>query len=290
VFLKEGKQVQDITRERSVRKSGRWWVVCGGTVIVIAVTGFLLLPKRAMKLESDQLYHEYDFGFVLPGQVVSHEFELENCFSESLILTDVVERSCGCTTVDIRKPYLVSGDKTLVRVGMSSKLFPTNMAVRAIIKGTVGKEPISITLMLKAVVANLLEIDRQEYIINMGDFSLQDLPKRLILHARKGEYPVAWDTIEAHCTNQMLCASVEKTTEDNWLIIVELADARSIGVLKDHIHIDFFSKGEKLPFAWDRPVAATIRGPVKCEFESLLFGSIGQGENEPPICEFCGRI
>ena len=64
----------------------------------------------------------HDAGNVLAGESVSHRFVFRNPFAESItIQNDVdIQKSCGCSSVDVLKHHLAPGEETIVRVEVST--------------------------------------------------------------------------------------------------------------------------------------------------------------------------
>ena len=62
----------------------------------------------------------YDFGFVIQGDSIVHEFPFYNRGKAILLITNV-SSSCGCTIPKIYKDKLQPGDSSILKVVFNSK-------------------------------------------------------------------------------------------------------------------------------------------------------------------------
>jgi hypothetical protein len=74
--------------------------------------------------------NEYNFGDIVQGEVVEHEFEFTNSGSNDLIIGSA-KPSCGCTVPDYPKKPLRPGEKGKIKVKFDSanKIGPQNKTV-----------------------------------------------------------------------------------------------------------------------------------------------------------------
>lgn len=78
--------------------------------LILAQTG----PKITAKID------HYDFGTVVEGQIVTHNFEIENSGNANLSIVRV-NASCGCTVAKPEKSLLKPGEKTFIHVEFNSE-------------------------------------------------------------------------------------------------------------------------------------------------------------------------
>lgn len=86
--------------------------------VMIVISASLLLGQTGPKISSPA--PDYDFGEILEGQVVSHEFEVVNNGKSNLRL-EKVRSSCGCTAVQPVQTLLKPGEKTKIKVEFNSE-------------------------------------------------------------------------------------------------------------------------------------------------------------------------
>jgi len=62
----------------------------------------------------------WDFGIINKNEIVTHDFEIKNNLTRTLIIKDVTT-SCGCTASAAKKKKLAPGESTQVKVEFNSK-------------------------------------------------------------------------------------------------------------------------------------------------------------------------
>ena len=82
-------------------------------MITTVSCGQLLQPKLALQQTS------YDFGDILQGDVVTHDFILSNSGGDLLKISNVTA-SCGCTAAEPEKKELAPGESTKLTVKFNS--------------------------------------------------------------------------------------------------------------------------------------------------------------------------
>lgn len=72
------------------------------------------IPKLFVKESS------HDFGTIIEGQIVTHNFEIQNSGSAELVISKV-NASCGCTAAEPLKMKLQPDEKTVIKVEFNSE-------------------------------------------------------------------------------------------------------------------------------------------------------------------------
>lgn len=85
-------------------------------IFIISLTN-LLAQGNYPQIFSPNPHH--NFGEILEGQIVDHEFEIVNKGDAELIIKDV-KASCGCTAVQPSKKNLAPNEKTKIKVEFDS--------------------------------------------------------------------------------------------------------------------------------------------------------------------------
>ncbi|MBC8033618.1 MAG: DUF1573 domain-containing protein [Chitinophagaceae bacterium] len=120
-------------------------VSCAG--VLAQGTAVVKEPGNILELKEKS----FDFGTILQGRPVSHEFEIVNNGSDTLKLEDV-QASCGCTTPIWGKDPVLPNGTTRIKVGYNaaaegsfektvSIVYNGNQVKTVIIKGNVYKAP-----------------------------------------------------------------------------------------------------------------------------------------------------
>lgn len=93
----------------------------------------------------------FDFGKIMQGKPVFHDFQVVNLDSAPLVI-DNVQASCGCTTPEWSREPIAPGGTSIIKVGYNSAaagyfektitlMYAEGMTTMVSIKGTVWKTP-----------------------------------------------------------------------------------------------------------------------------------------------------
>jgi len=74
----------------------------------------IVAPRISVKADN------HDFGTITEGEVVTHNFEIQNTGTAELIISQV-RASCGCTAAKPAKMKLKPGEKTFVKIEFNSE-------------------------------------------------------------------------------------------------------------------------------------------------------------------------
>lgn len=86
-------------------------------IIFFVIVSFSFAQKQLPKITAEK--PEHNFGEILEGQIVSHNFEITNTGDAELKI-DKVQASCGCTAAQPTKKILKPGEKTNIQVEFDS--------------------------------------------------------------------------------------------------------------------------------------------------------------------------
>lgn len=87
-------------------------------VLLLLATGISKAQEKAPKIFSPE--PEYDFGEIIEGETVNHEFVIMNK-GEGKLVIERVRASCGCTAAMPSKKELEPGESAKIRVKFDSK-------------------------------------------------------------------------------------------------------------------------------------------------------------------------
>lgn len=86
--------------------------------ILIYLFASLVYSQRAgAKISAKQ--SQYDFGKIKTGEIVTHDFVIQNNGGDKLIINNV-RAGCGCTAVKPEKSILLPGESTKINVKFDS--------------------------------------------------------------------------------------------------------------------------------------------------------------------------
>jgi hypothetical protein len=86
-------------------------------IVFFVIVSFSFAQKSAPKIAAEKPDH--NFGEILEGQIVTHNFEIINTGTADLKI-EKVQASCGCTAAQPTKKLLKPGEKTSIRVEFDS--------------------------------------------------------------------------------------------------------------------------------------------------------------------------
>ncbi len=93
--------------------------------------------------------YEYDFGVVLEGRIVEHDYKFKNTGKVPLLITDA-RSTCGCTVPKYPKKPIAPGDSGVISVAFNSSKKPNNQSKPITI--TANTYPAQTKLIIKGYV------------------------------------------------------------------------------------------------------------------------------------------
>jgi len=87
-------------------------------LLLLNIVSIMLAQNSTPKITANVT--NYDFGTITEGEVVSHNFEIQNTGNADLKISNV-QVSCGCTAAKPEKTELKPGEKTLIKVEFNSE-------------------------------------------------------------------------------------------------------------------------------------------------------------------------
>lgn len=128
--------------------------------LLIGVTSMGLIAAAAPKIQVDS--ETYDFGSVIAGTFVSHQFIITNIGDSPLTIKNV-RTSCGCTVADLEKTVLAAGESEVLRADLSTNGYHGRIEKRIYVESDDHTNAL-ITLRLSGVVN-----PAQPYHMTIGD-------------------------------------------------------------------------------------------------------------------------
>ncbi len=87
-------------------------------LLLFFFTGIIIAQEKAPKIFSSE--PEFDFGEIIEGETVEHEFAIKNN-GEGKLVIERVRASCGCTAAMPTKKELEPGESAKIKVKFDSK-------------------------------------------------------------------------------------------------------------------------------------------------------------------------
>jgi len=89
-------------------------------LILFLILSTAILPAQTKAPRIFAKETNFDFGTVVEGQTVTHNYEIQNTGDANLVITDV-QATCGCTAAAPEKKNLAPGEKTTIKVEFNSE-------------------------------------------------------------------------------------------------------------------------------------------------------------------------
>lgn len=88
------------------------------SIVMLLIISVIILSQCNYAQNSPKIYSpktDHEFGEILEGQLVKHDYEIKNIGNEELKI-DKVRASCGCTAAQPESNSLKSGESTKIKV------------------------------------------------------------------------------------------------------------------------------------------------------------------------------
>ena len=145
------------------------------TLIAVVALGATLVA--APKIAVDKAV--YDFGTVLEGVFVTHEFLLSNVGHEPLTITRV-RVACGCTTTALSKTTLAPGESVELEASLDTSYYGGKISKSIYVESN-DPENTRLTLRLTGVVTQpepyhitISDVDYLFYLFNLPRLGVED--------------------------------------------------------------------------------------------------------------------
>ena len=139
---------------------------CGNRVLFLAILSFLLFGGANLSATPiiKVVPENYDFGFVVRGEIVAKEFLIQNHGSSQLDIS-LVKTSCGCSAVFLEGKTVLPGSSTLLDVDFDSSDFLGEVHKTVFIYSNDPEHP-EYSLTFTAIVKSIVETKPAQ--INLG--------------------------------------------------------------------------------------------------------------------------
>lgn len=209
----------------------------------------------------------FDFGTVIEGTRVTHDFEVLNAGGTDLIIQQVVP-ACGCTAAVAKDSTVLPGAKTVIHVAFDSTGFSGEKTKAARINSNDPENP-STFITLKGIVENDLTIEPAR--IMFDEFVVTPetpLPEVSVSIKSKGSAQI----LSVMPGSPSLEIQNNITQHDQSRFIVKPKQGVAPGDIRDRVVVEIERSGQKREISI--PVIGKAVGPVSLKPSSLAMGII----------------
>jgi len=232
------------------------------TRVIFKITCLLLFIQTAIAQEIRFTKVDHDFGDVMQGEKLTHDFVVENSGTGDLVIRKI-SASCGCTAGIAESAILKPGDQTKIKVSFNTAGFIGEKlkTVRAYSNDAANSSQV---LMVRANV--LPEITTDPDRIDLNEIVVGQGAKVQVSLRRHAGVEVG--VKEVFSKNEFITASYVKQTDK---IKLEIDPKTPIGKVRSRFTIK--SDSERSPVI-NVPVNFEVVGNLKIEPDSLNFGRV----------------
>lgn len=251
-------------------KTGRYLVL--GFLFSIALGAIFILRWRA-PLQAGLVVDgtgKIDFGDVLPGTPITHEFRLINRAMRPVAVTRI-QQSCTCTSANVDHPIIAPSDACLLKVVVSPN-GPGRLLSEAAVQWTAKS---GVTGVLKVyIAANITKPIRCDPVaLDLGEVDVRggaiETELQLALLAK------GWGCDKLMIEGGRIDVS-QRQIDGNKVILKAKFDPKGlpIGAYKGEITVVPISNGQTVVGQIAIPVRAKLIGPFIAEPRSIYFGIV----------------
>jgi len=210
----------------------------------------------------------YDFGRVVQGQRVVHEFEVRNTGDADLALQRIAP-SCGCTAAAVTSSTIKPGASEKVRVTFdTSGMFGDKTKTVSIL--TNGRENPEITLKLKGAVARGITVSPERLVF--GELSHgASIPARTQEVTLRIDPDLSWEIVRVTASSGYIAVNELSAPDGGKRYSVAIRPDAPKGDLRERLLVEF---RDEATAPVNIPLTATILGDLKLSPSIVSFGII----------------
>ncbi|MBX7143738.1 MAG: DUF1573 domain-containing protein [Oligoflexia bacterium] len=231
-------------------------------------------PKPQLKIEEPV----FDFGTVVQGTTVTHEFAIKNLGDGELDIQRVAP-ACGCTAATVDGNSLAPGQQGRVRVELDTADF-SGEKIKLVRLFTNDPENPSSTITIKGVIQQNVTIDpMRAYFGELSRGAGQGWePKEISIKPKAGS-GITIDEVKS--LSDYIKLDVLQKKPDAWRIKVGIKDSVPLGEFRERLVVNL--RDSNGAFSLNIPVFAVVRGALKLSPPTL---SVGVIDGTAPIERF----
>lgn len=210
----------------------------------------------------------FDFGTVMQGDVVKHDFTIRNKGNADLLISRVVA-SCGCTAGNVEPNVIPAGGEGIVKVEFNTSGFSGEKLKTVRIYSNDLDEAVSV-VSLKGNIETGVTISPNT--LNFGKVFLgsDKMPELDVKVSTREGISIS----EVKTFSKLLVVNTEKTS-DGVVAKVSIAPDVPIGEFRDRILVGLEGASNS---SLAVPVFASVKGDLDLEPESVSFGVVEGGD------------
>ncbi len=209
----------------------------------------------------------YDFGAVEQGAIVRHEFPLQNAGGSSLRIEEV-RTGCGCVAAVAPAAELEPGAAGVIEASLDTAGTFGTVERTITVYSSDPVTPIATLTLRGEVTAEVAAVPAELYVgrVRRGDV----LTAQLRLAVQNGVR-----VREVRARTGRLAARLEDAGEGSPGVTLLVAPDAPLGPFRETVEIETTSTRRP---RFSVPVAGTVEGELRISPGSLLFGTVGRGE------------
>jgi hypothetical protein len=227
---------------------------------------------------------EINLHDIIQFQSKTHVFKIKNTGQQAVMVTGI-EKSCGCTNVELAKDTLLPGEETDLTAALSAQDrvggFVSHITVKWCQKGNREERQLKLSLHGKAVrlaVCEPVNLDFGEIDV---DKSTAAITRQVLI--RRGDAAVAWDDIEVTTDAGQQIQSTALNRDTFQIQYTLRPNKHPIGIFKDELTVRFKDQAAYLPNEIKIPVIAGIKSPLVVKPASVYLGSLAKNASKQGI-------
>jgi hypothetical protein len=253
-------------------------------MIRIAVLFTALALLRAVEALPILATQTHAFGSTYPHTVCEHDFVFRNPGPTAWTVRKAVT-SCACSVPRALPTTVAAGSDLVVPVrfqvgGRREGAAGGEINVVVAVAGTEQRVQCRFT----AQVASLLRLPEDQARMDPLDLQVGDPPVTSSCVIRRGAHPAPWDRLQAEVIagSEMITVQVAPVadTPQAWQVAWTVAPGALAGSIPGRIDLTCWNGAERLPQTERLTVPVRVRGPVRADPDSLVFGAFPVGMNE----------
>lgn len=219
--------------------------------------------KAALRIEAPV----HDFGSVVQGTKVEHDFVIRNAGNEDLKIESVVA-SCGCTATTASQESIRPGEEAKISVAFDTTGFSGEKIKTVRLVTTDMDKPSAILTMKGSILPN---VEIQPASVNFGEVSRSELAAKkaeVIVRTRPGS-PVKLGAVKKY--SRFIEVQEGPGSDMEKRVVVSLSPEAQVGEVRDRVIVEL--RGDNVSTV-NIPVFASVKGPIRLQPSTVSFGII----------------
>jgi hypothetical protein len=217
-------------------------------------------------------------GMVRPYRRISSNVDVRNT-SETLWSISKLETDCGCIQAALQDKVLAPGERAALSLTFEAGSRPGPQQHIVTVHYQAGSLPHTLRIPVEYDVRALLTFDVPGPVLDLGRHDLSELPLEHVFVVRRGDYPVAFDTLRASTEGDpAVTGACSPRREGEWELKLRLSPSTHAGAVRARLLLTPMDGDRLASEPEERQIYANIAGPVQISPPSLLVGVARPGQ------------